>query len=373
MTQYGEDVPAYRTIRVTSPEAPVEALTDLEAWRAREAYPDILSAGGPVFGVAVEREQGGWRLRPHLSNPTPQGAREGMSSIFRRMAQEAEQAGDLDARRECTAAAERLDWEVVDELTVRGVRHRVVRAESFIRMGPDGPEPPRPSDPDPARVGKGHQAPDPTDGFVIDPVAATGMSTGILKVELLSLVCKAGTVPAAVREDSVRAAATHPGGVLLPPTYMTAERIGGRWVPESGGHATTPQGARDGMALGFRVMEPVLRRLGPQETAEYLRAADLLDEQRSNELEVAGRRLRVVRIERLVRIGPDGPEGPRPSDPDPEPPIMVHDQQLRAQGLIPEEDDEDDEAPIQLDATGQELARRFREEEERRARLGLNR
>ena len=46
----GERVPAYRTIRVVAQDSPVAAFSDEEAWRAREAYPEILGAGGPVFG-----------------------------------------------------------------------------------------------------------------------------------------------------------------------------------------------------------------------------------------------------------------------------------------------------------------------------------
>ena len=56
-----DDVPGYRMVRVGVPEAPVAALADVEAWQARGAYPD-LQFGGPLFGVAREREQGGWEL-----------------------------------------------------------------------------------------------------------------------------------------------------------------------------------------------------------------------------------------------------------------------------------------------------------------------
>ncbi|MFI1797958.1 DUF5954 family protein [Streptomyces sp. NPDC020379] len=360
----GENVPAYRMVRVTAPEAPVAALADVEAWRAREAYPEILLAGGPVFGVVREREEGGWEIVSSFSGLAPQDARDDMGCQFRKLAQEAEKDGDTAAYEECVRAAKRTDWETVDEMTVLGARYRVARAERFIRSGEQGPEPPRPSDPDPAVPGESYKARDAERGLVIDPFTVTGMSEGILKVELLALVRKAGAGPRDVRDDSLRAAQTHPGGVLLPATFGTAEKEYGHWRPDSAGTATTPQGARDTLAMGLRVMIPWHLGLTPEQRAPYMAAADRLDAERGDELEVAGRRFKVVRIERLVRIGPDGPEGPRPSDPDPQPPVMVQDRQLREQGVIT--GDEDEDAPIELDEHTQRLADLFREEEARR-------
>ncbi|WP_424889280.1 DUF5954 family protein [Streptomyces sp. XH2] len=366
MSDHSERVPGYRQIRMAAPDAPVAALADEEAWRARDAYPGILGGGGPVFGVAREREEGGWELLTGFADPAPQDSRDTMAALFRRAARDAEAAGDEAARDECLAAAGRLDWEAVDEMTVRGVRHRVVRAEQFIRTGPDGPEPPRPSDPDPAPAGRSHEVPDPVRGMVIDTLTATGMSEGILKVELLSLVRGPGTTPADVRADSLRATSTHPGGVLLPVSYMIAEWSGdGEWEPVTGG-CHTPQGARDALALDLRVMAPVLRRLDEAGREEYARAADRLDAERGLEAEVAGRRFRVVRIERLVRVGPDGPEGPRPSDHDPQPPVKVHDQQLREQGLVPDGDEEDDEDAETCPEVREMMALAEKERERRR-------
>ncbi|WP_030620671.1 DUF5954 family protein [Streptomyces sclerotialus] len=360
-----DDVPAYRTIRVTALEQPVAALADVEAWRARDTYPDIRFAGGPVFGVAREREEGGWELHPYFCGLTPQDARDSLGSHFRMLAREAERAGDGVAREAAAWAVERMDREPLDELTVRGDRYRVVRAERFIRTGPDGPEPPRPTDLDPGEVGRAREVPDPTAGFVVDPVNATGMSEGILKLELLGGLRPKDSVPPEVRADALRAAETHPGGVLLPATFMTAEYEEGRWRPESSGISTTPQDSRDGLALALRVMMPWQLGLGPEAQREYARAADRLDAERADELEVAGRRFRTVRVERLVRIGADGPEGPRPSDPDPDPPPGVHAEQLRAQGLL----DDDEDEPLELDEQTQELARRFEEEALRRRKL----
>lgn len=78
---------------MTALEAPVAVLADVEAWQARDAYPDLVSGGGPVFGVARELEAGGWRLHRFFCNDTPQGARESMSVTFRKLAQAAERRG----------------------------------------------------------------------------------------------------------------------------------------------------------------------------------------------------------------------------------------------------------------------------------------
>ncbi|KNB52299.1 DUF5954 family protein [Streptomyces caatingaensis] len=324
MSDHSEHMPGYRQARTVVPAAPVAALADEEAWRARDGYPEVLGAGGAVFGVARERAEGGWTVLSHLGDHAPQDARDTLASHFRRLAQDARATGDRALHEECAAAYGLLDREAVDDLTVGGVRHRVVRAERFVRMGPDGPEPPRPSDPDPAAPGHGHRIPDPVDGFVLDTATTTGVAEGLLKAELLSLVRRPGTVPADVRDDSVRAAHTHPGGVLLPAAFLIAERVGNRWEPVTGG-SRNPQAARDTLAVDLRVMAPVTRRLDARERAAYARAADRLDAERAGELRVVDRLFRVVRVERLVRVGPDGPEGPRPSDPDPQPPVLVHD------------------------------------------------
>jgi hypothetical protein len=367
MTEHPENTPAYRTIRVAAPEGPVAALADAEAWAARESYPDLRFAGGPVFGVARERDEGGWQLQGFFCGPAPQDARDHMGAHFRGMAQRAERTGDATARSECERAAERLDWEALDELTVQGSRYRVVRAERFIRTGPVGPEPPRPTDADPAKPGRSHEVPDPVEGFVLDPVTATGMSAGLLKVELLGIGYAKGAVPDDVRDDCLRAGETHPGGVLVPPSFMTSEKIDGRWKPQDSGTATSPQGARDSLGMYLRVVAPWKLELDAAARTEYEAAADRLDAERGAELAVAERRFRIVRVERLVRVGPDGPEGPRRSDPDPQPPVMVQTQRLRDQGRWP---DPDDEAPDgEPDESTKRFTDLFQRERDRSARL----
>jgi hypothetical protein len=174
-------------------------------------------------------------------------------------------------------------------------------------------------------------------------------------------------VPGEVRDDARAAAAAYPGGVLLPATFMTAEREGGdQWRPGSSGTATTPQSARDGLAMQLRVMVPWQRDLTAEQRSVHNDAADRLDAERCDELDVAGRHFRIVRVERLVRVGPDGPEGPRPSDPDPVPPVMVQDRELREQGILREDEDASSE---EADESTQKFLRLFEEERRRRASL----
>jgi hypothetical protein len=357
MTDYGEGLPAYRTIRMTHQPGPVAAFAEEEAWRARKRYPRIMRAGLPSFLYTRELDMGGWEILG-IGGDTPQSARDGLAAHFRRNA---------DGNKKMLAAAEKLDWVVVNELKVLGCRYRVVRAEPFIRMGADGPEPPRPSDPDPARPGESYELPSRIKGFVIDPYTGTGVSEGLLKFDLSQFVMKpGGAVPDDVHADSARARHTHPGAVLLPAEFGIAEGSEGRWRPHIRS-CTTPQGARDSLAMQFRVYAPVLEKLSDQEREEYAKAADRLDEKRGAGIACRGRRFRVTRIEQMVRIGPDGPEPPRPSDHDPEPPVGPHIKQLKADGLLREGDDE----PLTGDAL--ELKLLMDREEARRAARGVNR
>jgi hypothetical protein len=358
-----DNVPGYRAVRITAPGTPVAELADSEAWQARALYPRIAFTGA-VFGVAREREEGGWELHPYFGAAVPQDARDSMGSHFRGLAQAAGHTGDQAAQGKCLRAAERMDWEALDEATVLGARYRVVRADQLIRFGDGGPEPPRPADPDPGEPDQARKVPDPAAGFVIDPAAPTGPSDGVLKVDLLGLLPGHAGVPREVRDDAERAARTHPGGVLLPAAFMVGEQMAGQWGAGPGGPSPTPQGARDALAGYLRVMAPWQLDLDPEQRAVYAAVADRMSEERADEVTVAERRFRIVRVERLVRIGPDGPEGPRPSDPDPQPPVMVQDQQLRDQGFIG--DDEDENAPIELSDDAKRFGQLFHEEEERR-------
>ena len=363
MSGPAENIPGYQTVRITSPATPVAELADSEAWQAREAYPRAAFVS-TVFGVVREREEGGWELHPYFGALAPQDARDSMGGHFRRLAQNAEQAGDHAVHDECMQAAVRMDWEAIDEATVLGTRYGVVRADQFIRTGPAGPEPPRPTDPDPGEPDAARRVPDPAAGFVIDPATPVSFAEGMLKVDLLGLMPGEGMAPRDVRDDAMNAALTHPGGVLLPAAFMAAEQAEGRWGARFPETSPTPQGARDALASYLRVTVPWQLSLNAEQRAVYAAAADRLSEERADELTVAGRTFRIVRVERLVRIGPDGPEGPRPSDPDPQLPVLVQDQQMRAQGLVGDEEDENELAEPSGDAGA--LLQIFNEEEERR-------
>jgi hypothetical protein len=366
MNPSADDESSHRTGRLTAAEEdPLTALADIEAWKARKRYPSTLFAGGPVFGAARERGDGGWELLPYFAALTPQDARDALAAHLRLRARTAADAGEDKAAAPALAAAERLDREPLDELAVGDERFRVVRAERFIRMGPDGPEPPRRSDPDTVagRTGSGdpQASEDPAAGLVIHPAeSAADGEAGVLRVELLSALRKKGTVPRDVHEDSRLAARSHPGGVLLPATFMAAEREGGRWRPHSTGTAATPTDARDGLALHLRVMVPWQQDLTVAEREVYKQAADRLDEQQCDELDVAGRHFRIVRVERLVRVGPEGPEGPRPSDPDPVLPPLAQDGSAS---------DEDLPAAPEPDERAAKFLALFEEERHRRGRL----
>jgi hypothetical protein len=337
MNGYQDGVPGYLTIRVTPQDGPIAAFADQEAWAARQRYPHLHGVGVAEYFWARERDLGGWELSEH-SGSWPQQARDMLGSHFRLRAKAARDAGDGSAARSWQRAAERMDRAVVDDITVCGERFKVVRVSHFIRSGDSGPEPPRPSDPDPGEVGESHQVPSRTKGFVVDPYIGTGLSDGILKLDLVRFVPVLEGAPEEINEDARRAVRAYPGGVLLPAAYLVSVRRDGGWeYHQPGSTHATPQGARDALAVWLRVAAPVTLRLSEELTEVYAAAADRLDEKRSNTLSVDGHRFRVTRVERLARIGPDGPEGPRPSDFDPEEPVDVQSERLRREGVIDEE------------------------------------
>ncbi|WP_256251960.1 DUF5954 family protein [Streptomyces sp. yr375] len=364
MTDYRDVTPSYLTFRVTAQEGPIAAFAEQEAWEATQRYPQVMGLGLPEFFYARECETGGWEILG-FGSATPQDSRDSLGSLFRLRSVEAGKAGDETGRRKWMAAALRMDREVVNEIRVRGERFRIIRTCRFLRMGPNGPEPPRPSDRDALEVGDADMEGAKDEGFIVDPYTSSGLSDSLLKLQLLEFASVLSDSTEDVVADSRRARIEYPGGVLLPAVFMISERENGQWLSFNPGCSyTTPQGARDSLAGWLRVQGPFKLRLDEERKAEYARLADRLDETRSNVLTVDGIRYRVSRVERLIRIGPDGPEGPRPSDYDPEPPIEVQNQQLRDQGL--EDDDEEDDGPTPLSERAQEYLRLFEAERERR-------
>jgi hypothetical protein len=345
MSGYEDSVPAYLTVRMTHQEGPLAAFADQEAWLARERYPDLHGVGLAEYLWARELDSGGWELSEY-GGSWPQQARDTLGSHFRRRSKAANDGGDFGAAKRWMSAARRMDREVVDEVAVLGERFRVVRVGHFIRSGPAGPEPPRPSDPDPCEVGEGHRQRSRTKGFVVDPFTGTGMSEGILKLDLLPMAPIIDGAPEAMNDDSRAAVYRYPGGVLLPAAFLVSSRVEGRWeFHQPGSTHATPQGARDALAYWLRVTAPFTDRMDAGRKALYTAAADRLDARRSDTVSVEGRRFRVTRVERLVRLGPDGPEPPRPSDYDPEAPVEVQTRELREKGLIDADGNDVDPRP----------------------------
>ncbi|QNP70663.1 PE-PGRS family protein [Streptomyces roseirectus] len=345
MRDFRDSAPSYLTFRITPQDGPLAAFAEQEATAAMKRYPEVMGLGLPQFFPTRECETGGWEILT-CGAGTPQGARDSLGSHFRGLAKEAEEAGDEKLRRKWMAAAKRMDREAVDEVRVLGQRFRIARTGRFIRMGQAGPEPPRPSDKDIPDVGIADKLAGDDVGHVIDSYTSTGLSDGLLKVELLSLIgVPSADAPPEMRAESEAAQINYPGGVLLPPVFIISQRQHGRWTtfhPESS--YSTPQGARDSLAMYLRVTGPWSLGLDDETKAAWAARADHLDETRADVLLVDDIRYRVTRVERIVRMGPDGPEGSRPSDYDPEPPIDVQVRQLKEEGLWEENDD----APVEL-------------------------
>ncbi|WP_267900729.1 DUF5954 family protein, partial [Micromonospora craterilacus] len=188
-------------MRVVRRDDPVGAVTEHDAVSRARAYP-IIRIGAPLFGHAVDLGDGRWQVHA-LFDDTPQDAR---TTLAHRLRERLLDTTDPALAAEVTAAAQILDREKVDEVVVAGRSHRVVRADSFARFGPDGPEPPRPSDPDPREFGDHDSFLDPE--VIADSAAPTGVGAAMLKVDLLPAHYPRAQVPADVYADSVAAVHT---------------------------------------------------------------------------------------------------------------------------------------------------------------------
>ncbi|WP_326551405.1 DUF5954 family protein [Micromonospora sp. NBC_01813] len=312
MTYDADQVPGHLLIKIEQRDDPVSAVSEDDARNRWAAYPTTMW-GAPVFGSAQEVD-GRWRI-VRLNADTLQDARDSLASHFRKLYSETPPtAENAAARAEYERIYELLDWEPINEPTVNGFRYRIIRAQTFIRMGPDGPEPPRPTDPDPHAPGTTDRSTSHLDGFVIDPTASTGLTDGLVRMEMISASYPPDAVPADMRADSRRALTTHPNVVLLPVGYTIGACIDGSWRPRSSITYATPQDVRD--AESFSVdFQPDENTPMEEYMAAYQRARAEHKPPRTDEFEVRGVPCRVTRIETFVRVGPDGPEGPRPSDP----------------------------------------------------------
>lgn len=274
--------------------------------RARRTHPLVLWYG-PTYGV-MERVPAGWMMSG-MERATPQDARDSLAWWFRNLAR----APGVPAA-EYRAAADLLERERPDELTVAGRVFRVVRADRFCRFGVDGPEPPRPGDPDDLPEPRTRRDARRFDHGLLPPALPPGSPE--LMGERWERTPAGRSVPAAVTRDACRALVTHPGVSRLAVRFAAAERGDGGWPPH-GPFLHSPAGVREHLATYFDTIVPRMLRSPSGVLAEYRAAAALLrDGTRRTEVTVLGRRFRVVRVEYVVRVGPDGPEPPRPSDHD---------------------------------------------------------
>ncbi|MFC9976088.1 DUF5954 family protein [Spirillospora sp. NPDC127200] len=275
---------------------PVAAVMLADACRAIAAYPELVVVG--ALFTAAERVPGGWQV-VCPGDPLPQGARELLADHLSDRAALAEGT----AARELRSAARELQAGPCEEVRAAGARFRIVRVEQLVRTGPDGPEPPRPTDLDPHPSDRRPLPYRPYD-LLRDGHTVPDAATTELLCQLLDAAAKAGGEPS----DAFLTP------LPLAPAFTVAERIGGRWRPVGRLH-DTPQQARDALATYFRHVVPAVEHPDSVDLDDYARAATLLrDRTRRNGITVAARRFRIVRIERITLTGPEGPEPPRPGD-----------------------------------------------------------
>jgi hypothetical protein len=334
MAYDANQVPDHLLIKIERQDDPVSAVSEEDARRRAAAYPTIMW-GAPVYGSAQEVD-GRWRVI-RLNADSPQDARDSLASHFRKLHSETPLTTDNAAElAEYEKIYELLDWEPIDEMTVNGFRYRIIRAQSFIRMGPDGPEPPRPTDVDRHAPGQTKRDTSQLDGFVIDPAASTGLTDGLVRMEMVSAAYPP-TYSRQAHADSRRALYTHPNVVLLPVGFTIGQYVGGSWRPKSSMTYATPQDARDAESFSMPALPDEQAPIEEFITA-YDRARAAHRPPRTDEFEVKGVRCRVTRVETFIRVGPDGPEGPRPSDPDSHLPPARLMQEEYAKGVTPDPD-----------------------------------
>ncbi|MCB5908198.1 DUF5954 family protein [Streptomyces pinistramenti] len=334
-----------RPVVVRVPVEPVEAAVEADAVDAAMQAGNV-AVRGPLFGVAAQEVDDGqrWRVVVAVSNGSPQTARDSLNSLLWFRAKD--EAQDRAERRALLAAVARLESERVDELTVLGIRYRIVRAEEYVGMGPDGIEQPRPTDPEPATPDwdRGSREAEIDDGLVLDLDAPVTPTQAAERLTLRDMAYAGSRYPDDVRLDSHRALGTHPDILLLPTTFKIVERTDTGWKSGSGLH-TSAQEARKTLDFSLTYWEPRRRGLIPMdadqqvdartqvakmddsaagELTAYAEAADRLRTGRVNQLEVLGTVYRIGRTRRLLRWGPDGPEGPRPSDISSHDPERIH-------------------------------------------------
>ncbi|MEV4942868.1 DUF5954 family protein [Streptomyces zaomyceticus] len=351
MSEQDEGRPGEWPVLVRVPVEPVEAAMEADAADAAASH-SALAVRGPLFGVAAQdRDQGGgrrWRVVVEVTHGCPQQARDALNSQLWFHAKD--QAKSRQERRTLLTAVARLEKEPVDELTVLGVRYRVVRAEEYAAVDEHGGiETPRPTDPEPLTPdwspGSGARSPRVDDNLVLNPDAPLSPLQAAERLALRPLAYSGTGFPAPVLADSARAVKSHPDVLLMPTAFLIVERSGnGPWSPGSALQATAHD-ARRTLDFALTWMEPRTRSLIPYDAdttvdarrpatgttdaaapqlRELAEAADRLRAGRCDQVEAAGTVYRIARSRRLLRSGPDGPESPRPSDTSTHIPTALH-------------------------------------------------
>ncbi|MFJ2256728.1 DUF5954 family protein [Streptomyces sp. NPDC087844] len=311
---------------------PVALVREVDALDASSRYPYVWPRG-PVFGVAALGPESGarWRLVSEATDGTPQEARDALNSLLWLRAKD--EAGTVAERRELLATVHLLECERIDELAVLGTRYRVVRGDEYAHCGlTEGPEPPRPTDPEPAdrswrhQPGRARALPDighPLDALMGDPKASPGIMAEGNRQALRGFTYEGEHVPPAMRAESRQAVRDHPELVLLPVGFGVVKRTGTGWTPV-GRLQPTPHDARRVLHDGLSGIWADMYDLDTATRGAYERAAERLKSTLSlNEMTVQGDSYRICRIERMLRTGPDGPEPPRPSDPENTEPMRI--------------------------------------------------
>lgn len=308
----------YDQIKVVSDLDPVAAMRDRDLGTRMRDYPRFISGGGPDFGFAIQtaaQDGAAWRVGT-AGGGDPYTSRIALASHLRVEAEERQDDAGLQRAR--LAAANRLDPEdgeqlPKDEWEIGAHRYRIIRIEKFILIGNRVMEPPRPTDVDP---------PSPAAAFLhdllIDPLAPAGPWEAQMRLNLAGwLPPFAEPVAQAVVAEARHGVRTHPGVILLPPTFEVVEFAGDSFRRVTG--ANGPAKARENLAFHFSEILPLLREWDgdpatPAELAQWKEAAEQVMGSPGPEFTVQGRRFCTVRVCRMIRLGRDGPEAPRPSD-----------------------------------------------------------
>ena len=303
----------YDRINVVRDLDPVAAAQDAELGQRIRAHPKLFPAGSPDFGFAVQSGRT-WHIGTS-GGSDPEGSRHALASHLRRSA---EREKDSEVRSAMLAAADRLDPEdgeqlAKDEWEIGDRRYRVIRIEKFTLIGGGVMEPPRATDAEPSEDGR------LLHDHLVDPLAPVGQWEAQLRLNLVGHLPIPGTVPEQVEAEARQAIQTHPGVILLPPSFTVVEIEGDSWKPFTGAHG--PDEARHNLAAYFTEILPRFREFQgdpptPAEVDEWADAAKRIEAADGPEYAALGRRFRTVRVSRYMRLGVDGPEAPRPSDQD---------------------------------------------------------